>query len=292
MSKTMRNRQALPVSSVRCDDARKSTPPGQLVEQARQLVDQAQEILKLAVVAERMRGTSWDTIGAADGGSTKSATHKRYSHLVTQWQDESQTYRLMNDNDDPSIDVEASDFDVAYSELEQAWGDADDAMAGQKYLTLLRAMGVGLTAPKSPSERDEPDSTPSPDTTTIENQDRTPPGDDDGADDAVDHGIRRDTQDPFAIYHSTFESLVRKAAWRRIRHDGLGQPDFLTCHDGKLLMYELKHLHSEDGPLAATSAWLDYPYAKPKASVEERLTRLEGLFGAYLAEQTDDERER
>ncbi|MCX4672547.1 hypothetical protein OG453_38895 [Streptomyces sp. NBC_01381] len=291
MSKTMRNRVALPVSSARCDDARKSTPPGQLVEQARRLVDEAQEILKLAVVAERMRGTSWDTIGAADGNSTKSATHKRYSAQVTQWQDESQRYRIQNDNDDPSIDVEASDFDVAYSELEQAWGDADDVMSSQKYLTLLRAMSAEVTAAKPSPDKDEADSIPSQRTMTIEEEDFAPPGDDDGGD-AVDHGLRRDTQDTLTFRHSAFQSLVRKAAWRHIRLEELGQPDFMACHDGKLLMYELKHLHSEDGPLAAASAWLDYPYAKPKrASVEERLTRLEELFGAYLAEHADDEHE-
>ena len=57
---------------------------GDLVEQAERLVHAAQEVRLLAVVAERARGVSWETIGEALGGVSKQAAQKRFSERVEQ----------------------------------------------------------------------------------------------------------------------------------------------------------------------------------------------------------------
>ncbi|KQW11428.1 hypothetical protein ASD08_35755 [Streptomyces sp. Root369] len=58
------------------------TKPGELLREAKELLDEAQRLQDLAVAAERARGTSWETIGEILDGVTKSAAQKRYGQRV------------------------------------------------------------------------------------------------------------------------------------------------------------------------------------------------------------------
>ncbi|HEU4346695.1 MAG TPA: hypothetical protein VFR35_02790 [Actinoplanes sp.] len=59
---------------------------GEIVERAVQLVDDARAVLERAVVYERERGASWQTIGAAIGISRQTA-HERFSEVERRWKD-------------------------------------------------------------------------------------------------------------------------------------------------------------------------------------------------------------
>ncbi len=59
---------------------------GEIVERAVQLVDDTREVLERAVVYERERGASWQTIGAALGVSRQTA-HERFADVERRWQD-------------------------------------------------------------------------------------------------------------------------------------------------------------------------------------------------------------
>jgi hypothetical protein len=59
---------------------------GEIVERAVQLVDDARVVLERAVVYERERGASWQTIGAAIGISRQTA-HERFSEVERRWKD-------------------------------------------------------------------------------------------------------------------------------------------------------------------------------------------------------------
>lgn len=53
--------------------------PGELVEEAARLVEQARDTLAAVVVYERCKGVSWEAIGDALGGITKQAAAERFS---------------------------------------------------------------------------------------------------------------------------------------------------------------------------------------------------------------------
>ncbi|MEV4222292.1 hypothetical protein [Nonomuraea sp. NPDC049725] len=57
--------------------------PGELVDYAWRLVEQARAILQAAVVTERLAGTSWETIGENLGEISKQAAHERYGAAET-----------------------------------------------------------------------------------------------------------------------------------------------------------------------------------------------------------------
>src|SRR6266536_3410545 len=59
-------------------DADAHLRPGELLEEAGRLVAGAEQALRMAVVAERLRGTSWAEIGEALGVTRQSA-HERYA---------------------------------------------------------------------------------------------------------------------------------------------------------------------------------------------------------------------
>ncbi|MCX5216111.1 hypothetical protein OG689_44055 [Kitasatospora sp. NBC_00240] len=67
----------------RLEDAR-GAEPGQHVRHAARLVEQANQLLAQAVVADRARGNSWDEIGAALG-VTRSTAHGRYGTTYRRW---------------------------------------------------------------------------------------------------------------------------------------------------------------------------------------------------------------
>jgi hypothetical protein len=59
---------------------------GEIVERAVQLVDDARAVLDRAVVYERVRGASWQTVGAAIGISRQTA-HERFAEVERRWKD-------------------------------------------------------------------------------------------------------------------------------------------------------------------------------------------------------------
>ncbi|MEV3986227.1 hypothetical protein [Nonomuraea sp. NPDC049758] len=59
--------------------------PGEIVEQAARLFEQAREILAKVVVYERLKGASWETIGSALGEISKQAAHERYGSAETEF---------------------------------------------------------------------------------------------------------------------------------------------------------------------------------------------------------------
>jgi len=69
---------------VSADD--RGTGAGEIVEWAVQLVDDARAVLDRAVVYERERGASWQTIGAAIGISRQTA-HERFAEVERCWKE-------------------------------------------------------------------------------------------------------------------------------------------------------------------------------------------------------------
>ena len=69
---------------VSADD--RGTGAGEIVEWAVQLVDDARAVVDRAVVYERERGASWQTIGAAIGISRQTA-HERFAEVERSWKD-------------------------------------------------------------------------------------------------------------------------------------------------------------------------------------------------------------
>lgn len=61
--------------------------PGEFVDAARRLVDQAQEVLTRAVIYERERSSSWDRIGENLNDISRQSAHARYSDDVTAWRE-------------------------------------------------------------------------------------------------------------------------------------------------------------------------------------------------------------
>ncbi|WP_242909136.1 hypothetical protein [Actinomadura terrae] len=53
--------------------------PGDLTDEARQLVAQAEQVMELAVLCDRRRGAPWAAIGEALGDVSKQTAHERYA---------------------------------------------------------------------------------------------------------------------------------------------------------------------------------------------------------------------
>lgn len=106
--------------------------PGQLLRQAKRLIDQAQELLDQAVVAERLRGTSWETIGGVLDGVTKSAAQKRYGVHVNEWV--VQNVQPVEVDDEK---LKLPDFPKAYEHLLNRWKGVGEVVASQDLLAEL-----------------------------------------------------------------------------------------------------------------------------------------------------------
>ncbi|MGW5569524.1 hypothetical protein ACWEWD_39750 [Streptomyces tendae] len=65
--------------------AAEGAAPGQLLRQAKRLRDQAEKLVEQAVVAERLKETSWEVIGETLNGVSKSAAQKRFGPRFTAW---------------------------------------------------------------------------------------------------------------------------------------------------------------------------------------------------------------
>ncbi|MGW6925149.1 hypothetical protein ACWGA9_28415 [Streptomyces sp. NPDC054950] len=107
--------------------------PGQLLRQAKRLADEAARLLEQAVVAERIRGTSWETIGEVLGGVTKSAVHKRYGTFVHDWIERTVEFEDHPDGTYTQLPL----WDDAYKELWAEWKRAAEIVAAQDLIAEL-----------------------------------------------------------------------------------------------------------------------------------------------------------
>lgn len=126
--------------------------PGQLVRDAKALVDLADELLKASVVAERTRGTQWDEIASALGVGTSSA-HGRFSKVVTEFRHAAE----------PSVEqVQAGDVrtpeELAPAALQDAWHRVRLLVLQREMRGDLRNVAGELTAPRPTSTAREEDS--------------------------------------------------------------------------------------------------------------------------------------
>ncbi|MFH8483994.1 hypothetical protein [Streptomyces longisporoflavus] len=138
------DRAHITVSEARAENVRVTTAPGQLVAQARRLAEKAQELVDQAVIAERQRDTSWEQIGAALGGLSKSAAHKRYGTLVTEWAEYLDT-TTTDDEDSQGQNILASPFSIAYALVERTWKEADSVIHAQELLEELNNATVAVS---------------------------------------------------------------------------------------------------------------------------------------------------
>jgi len=63
---------------------------GEEVADALDLVHQAQEVLTRAVIYERAKGTSWESIGEALGDISRQSAHERYREAEQEWKESQQ----------------------------------------------------------------------------------------------------------------------------------------------------------------------------------------------------------
>ncbi|MFF4548612.1 hypothetical protein ACFY1J_31000 [Streptomyces sp. NPDC001406] len=116
-------------------DAARSAPAGQFIEQARRLALLAEDLLKVAVVAERARGTSWDEIGKSLGDVSKSAAHARYSSMVKEWME----------SPAPEDVSEPEPFELSYGELSEKWAEAARIVDAQVLIAELRGAAAKVS---------------------------------------------------------------------------------------------------------------------------------------------------
>ncbi|WP_307160599.1 hypothetical protein [Streptomyces rishiriensis] len=116
--------------------------PGQLLRQAKRLLDQAQKLVDQAVIAERMKDTSWETIGEVLGGVTKSAAQKRFGPRVNDWGDNPRRLAALGNIGLPKREL---DFGVAYAQLEDEWKAAGEIVAAQDLLAKLTNATTALS---------------------------------------------------------------------------------------------------------------------------------------------------
>ncbi|MEU9271957.1 hypothetical protein AB0E04_42125 [Streptomyces sp. NPDC048251] len=123
--------------------------PGQLLRQAKRLLDQAQKLVDQAVIAERMKDTSWETIGEVLGGVTKSAAQKRFGPRVKDWGDNPRRLAALGNIGLPKREL---DFGVAYAQLEDEWKAAGEIVAAQDLLAELTNATTALSGANAHGE--------------------------------------------------------------------------------------------------------------------------------------------
>ncbi|MGP8303600.1 hypothetical protein ACTPOK_37900 [Streptomyces inhibens] len=148
------DRAHLVVSEARAENARQAVAPGQLVEQAMRLMEKAEELVEQAVVAERQRNTSWDQIGQALGGLSKSAAHKRYGVVVNNWLHHSDGTSTEDEDTGEELLGEFASFDMAYTLVERTWAEADEIVHDQDLLNDLRRATLAASGQPGHPEED------------------------------------------------------------------------------------------------------------------------------------------
>ncbi|MFC8520140.1 hypothetical protein [Streptomyces sp. NPDC057257] len=111
------------------------TRAGELVNQAKRLRDEAEELLRLAVAAERSLGTSWEDVGQ-ELGVSRSAAHSRFSSFVQELDGQSRAQP-----EDPEVQRS-----TALERLHQRWLSVEEivneyaAVEGLRSLSIVREL--------------------------------------------------------------------------------------------------------------------------------------------------------
>ncbi|MGW3560032.1 N-6 DNA methylase [Streptomyces sp. NPDC000963] len=138
------DRAHLVVSEARAERARTASAPGELVRQAKRLVEKAEELLEQAVIAERERGTSWEKIGQAIGGQSKSAAHKRYAPALTEHLECVDVTTVEDEDSGQEVPI-FHRFLLAYGLLENTWNEVKQIVESQDVLDHLREATVAAS---------------------------------------------------------------------------------------------------------------------------------------------------
>ncbi|WP_428950981.1 hypothetical protein [Streptomyces sp. cg35] len=128
-------------------DTRDGVPPGGLVEQAVRLLQQAETLLEDAVIAERMRDTSWERIGLELGGVSKSAAHKRFAGVVSNFQDVLDGGRRDIRDAETGLDVMGHSnvrFLTAHQDVLNSWSTVREIVDDQAILADLHGAAVAV----------------------------------------------------------------------------------------------------------------------------------------------------
>ncbi|MFD0208929.1 hypothetical protein ACFVH9_07315 [Streptomyces hirsutus] len=117
--------------------------PGHLLRQAKRLLEQAEKLVEQAVVAERIKGTSWDVIGDVLGGVTKSAAQKRYGTRVERWKvNQPDLQSALGNSGLPRSVIELG---LAYGGLKEGWKAAGEIVVAQGLLAELTNATTALS---------------------------------------------------------------------------------------------------------------------------------------------------
>lgn len=111
--------------------------PGQLLRQAKQLLDEAEKLVEEAVIAERAKDTSWETIGDVLDGVTKSAAQKRFGKQVSLWSVQSDTVLGIDKAVKAGSSKAEAAFSLAYEQLRDRWRGAGEIVAKQDLIAQL-----------------------------------------------------------------------------------------------------------------------------------------------------------
>ncbi|MFF8283864.1 hypothetical protein ACF06W_14195 [Streptomyces albus] len=140
------------VSGARGENARQAAAPGQFVAQAQRLLGKAEELLEHAVIAERARNTSWEQIGQALGGLSKSSAHKRYGSAYSKWSEHADGMSTEDEDTGEEINGEYVYFLIAYALLERTWGEIEEVVADQELLNDLRNATLAASGQSAPTD--------------------------------------------------------------------------------------------------------------------------------------------
>lgn len=127
----------------------KEMTSGHLLRQAKRLLDQAQVLVEQAVIAERAKGTSWETIGKVLDGVTKSAAQKRYGARYEAWTNSPEMRRALGAYGIPKYDIEVG---LPYGVLRDEWKAAGQIVDAQGLIAELNNATTALSGDDTSSK--------------------------------------------------------------------------------------------------------------------------------------------
>ncbi|MGW6275450.1 hypothetical protein [Streptomyces sp. NPDC055060] len=277
MRLTGRDGEHVTISDVRAENARATTAPGQLVAQARRLAEKAQELVDQAVIAERHRDTSWEEIGAALGGLSKSAAHKRYGKLVSEWGEQVDGVDVVDEDEGPQ-DLNSL-FSIAYALVEQTWQEADSIVRAQDLLAELNNATLAVSGSHG----------------TVSGAATASEGEHHCFDNRMPVGAspiyvldacwgRADVMDSVPVQEAEGKQSPRRSP--KFAYKAASRPAFDLAHVLVSHLYDAPGSAPYRKPLVESSLPSQRSGSKP--SVEERLSAVEGQLAELLADRNKD----